>query len=92
MSKGQITSLPLTAADRAEFVEVANREFERVLDRIEAKNPEATRRLWNAEYYVDLLLSEDMLPISRDYALSLIESFLVHDVIKLASIADRPLQ
>lgn len=85
----QITSLPLGKADRAEFVKVANEVFERVLHRIGAQNPEATRRLWDAEYYVDeLLLEDNMLPIDRDYALSLIEAFLVHHVIDLALHAD----
>jgi hypothetical protein len=85
----QITVLPLGKADRAEFVETANRAFEAVLDRIEPENPEATRRLWSAEHYVDnLLLKDDMLPIDRAYALSLIDAFLVHHVIDLAVQAD----
>lgn len=85
----QITSLPLGAADRAEFIETANAVFEVVLDRIEAQDPEATRRLWDAGHYVDhVLLDDDMLPISRDYALSLIDAFLVHHVIDLAVQAD----
>jgi len=88
-SMSQITALPLGEADRAEFVETASEVFETVLNRIEAENPEATRRLWNAEHYVDnLLLTDDMLPIDRDYALSLIEAFLVHHVIELAVQAD----
>ena len=85
----QITALPLGPADKAEFIETANAVFEMVIDRIEPDNPEATRKLWDAEHYVDhLLLTEDMLPIDRDYALSLIDAFLVHHVIGLATQAD----
>lgn len=88
-SSSQITALPLSKADRAEFVETANKVFEAVFHRIEPQNPEATRRLWDAEYYVDeLLLRDDMLPIGRDYALSLIDAFLVQHVIGLAVQAD----
>lgn len=85
----QIVALPLGKADRAEFVKTANEVFEIVLPEIEAQNPEATRSLWDAEHYVDeLLLRDDMLPIDRDYALSLIDAFLVHHVIDLAVKAD----
>ena len=52
------------------------------------RNPEQTRKLWNAEDYVDNMLTKDMLPISRDYALSLIDAFLVHHVLGLATQAD----
>ena len=90
MGQPQITSLPLGEADRAEFVASANKAFETVLEQIEANNPEATRRLWDAEFYVNnILLEEHMLPISRDYALSLIDAFLVHYVIDLAVQADQ---
>ena len=85
----QIAALPLDKSDRAEFVETANKVFEAVLNRIEAQNREATRRLWNAEHYVDKLLLKDLrLPIDRAYALSLIDAFLVHHVIDLAVQAD----
>lgn len=85
----QITALPLSKRDREEFIEAANEVFEAVVDRIETENPEATRKLWNAEHYVDkVLLTGDMLPISRSYALSLIDAFLVHYVIGLAAQAD----
>jgi hypothetical protein len=68
----------------------ANQVFEAVLNRIEAENPERTRKLWNAEHYVDnILLTDDMLPIDRAYALSLIDAFLVHHVIDLAAQADK---
>lgn len=84
-----ITSLPLSKADRAEFIEVANSVFESVMERIEPNNPELTRELWNATDYVDNMLGQDMLPISKDYAMSLIDAFLVHHVIGLATEADK---
>ena len=81
--------MPLSPADRVEFVETANAVFEMVIDRIEPQNPDATRKLWDAGQYVDHeLLNESMLPIDRDYALSLIDAFLVHHVINLATQAD----
>jgi hypothetical protein len=87
--KAQITALPLADPDRAEFIETANEVFEAVLEQIEAENPEAIRKLWNAEHYVvKILLTADMLPIDRAYALSLIDAFLVHHVIDLAVQAD----
>lgn len=85
-----IKSLPLDADYRAEAINLANSTFEMVVKRIEPDNPEMTRKLWNATDYVDNHhLSEDMLPIDSDYALSLIEAFLVHHVIDLATKADR---
>jgi len=74
----QITSLPLNDEDRAEFIKTANSVFETVMELMEASNPELTRKLWDVEDYVDNLLTEDMLPISRDYAPSLIEPFMVY--------------
>ena len=85
----QITSLPLSKEDRAEFIETANSVFETVLQRMEPNNLEMTRKLWGAEDYVDTLLTTDMLPISKDYALSLIDAFLVHHVLGLAGQADK---
>ena len=86
----KITSLPVSPADRAEAIEIANFTFEKVFDRIKPDNPTATRALWDAEDYVDnRWLDEGMLPIDRDYALSLIEAFLVHHVIDLAVQADK---
>lgn len=85
----QITSLPLDKAARAEFIEEANSVFEEVLGRIAPRNPEKIRKLWNVEDYVDKdLLQESMLPVSKDYALSLIDAFLVHHVLRLATKAD----
>lgn len=86
----QITSLPLNDTDRAEFIEAANSVFETVMWRMEPRNPELTRKLWDAADYVDnILLTEDMLPISKSYALSLIDAFLVHHVLGLATQADK---
>lgn len=88
-SGAQITSLPLSKVDRAEFIESANRVFESVMRRMEPLNPELTRKLWNVEDYIDNdLLRESMLPISKEYALSLIDAFLVHHVLGLAKKAD----
>jgi hypothetical protein len=87
--KPQITSLPLSSEDRSAFIETANEVFENVIERIEPDHPEATRAMWNAEDYVDSFLQDDMLPIDRDYALSLIDAFLVHHVIGLAVDADK---
>lgn len=86
----QITSLPVSAAYRREAIDLANGTFDIVMDRLEPDNPEATRALWDAQSYVDdHHLQSDMLPIDSEYALSLIEAFLVHHVINLAVAADR---
>ncbi|MBZ4036755.1 hypothetical protein K6T82_18435 [Flavobacterium sp. 17A] len=87
-SKIQITSLPLTGKDHAEFINVANEVFENALQRIEHEHPESVRKLWNPDQYLEEVLKPDMLPIDRDYALSLIEAFVVHKVIDLATLAD----
>lgn len=85
----QITSLPVDASYRREAISLANSTFEMVVRRIEPDNPRDTRALWDAEDYVDNHhLSPDMLPIDSEYALSLIEAFLVHHVIDLAVRAD----
>ena len=85
----QITSLPIKAEYRDEFIKQANWSFERIFERIEPDNPELTRKLWDAEKYIDEdLLSPDMLPIGKDEALSLIDAFLVSYVIQLAADAD----
>lgn len=87
--KAKISLLPLTGQDRKEFVEAANWSFERIFARIEPDNPELTRSLWDAERYIDEdLLKPEMLPIDRDYALSLVDAFLVGYVIQLAAQAD----
>lgn len=90
MSKLEITSLPLSKVERAQFVETANKVFEAVLRRLDLENPDAVRELWDAEDYVDnAFLSEDMLPISVDYAHSLIDAFMVHYVIGLIGQAQK---
>jgi hypothetical protein len=81
--------LPLEEADRQEFIEASNHAFAIVLERIEPQNVEVTKALWEAGDYVDHhLLTPNMLPIDRDYALSLIDAFLLHYVIGLAVDAD----
>lgn len=85
----KVSSLPLKKEDREEFIEAANHSFERVFEVIEPQNPVLTRSLWNPEKYIGRVLKQDMLPIDRDYALSLIEAFLVHHVIGLAAEADQ---
>lgn len=86
----KITSLPLEKQDRDEFIETAKRVFETVMLRMEPRHPEIIRKLWNPEFYVDrVLLSNEMLPIDREYALSMIDTFLVHDVLELAIQADK---
>ncbi len=85
----KITALPLVGEDRMEFIALANQEFERVFERIEPENPELTRSFWNAEEFIDEeILTQDKLPIDRDYALSLIESFMLGYVVQLAVQAD----
>lgn len=85
----QISTLPLAESDRKEFIEVANKKFENILEKIEPTHPELVRKLWNPDQYIDKVLKPDMLPIDRDYALSLIEAFLIHNVIDLATEADK---
>ncbi len=88
-SGGVIENLPFDEDYRKEAIELANATFERVIRRIEPDNPKTTRELWDAAEYIDNHhLSADMLPIDREYALSLIEAFLVHYVIDLAVKAD----
>jgi hypothetical protein len=85
----QISALPLVSEDRMEFIKTANSSFERVFDRIEPENPALVRKMWNAEKYIDEdVLTPDRLPIDRDYALSMIDAFMVGYVIQLAVEAD----
>lgn len=84
----QIFKLPLSESDRIEFIDVANKKFENILERIEHTHPKLVRKLWSPKEYIDEVLKPDMLPIDRDYALSLVESFLIHHVIGLATEAD----
>jgi hypothetical protein len=85
----KIKTLPLSDKDRRKFIETANEVFEMVMWRMEPDNPELTRELWNAEIYIDeVLLPQLELPISRDYALDIIDATLVHHVLGLAVQAD----
>jgi hypothetical protein len=84
----QISALPLLDSDLDEFVKIANEKFEDILQTIEAKYPGLVRQLWKPEQYIYETLKEDMLPIDRNYALSLVEAFLIHHVIKLATKTD----
>lgn len=85
ISTAKILSLPIIGTNRKKFIKTANLVFEHVLDRIEPQYPHLVRELWNPEKYIDeILLKPDMLPIDCDYALSLIDAFLVHHVIELA--------
>ncbi|SIT77174.1 hypothetical protein SAMN05421665_0513 [Yoonia rosea] len=86
----EINKLPLDVDFRAEAIEVANAAFERVFDGIEPNNPEMTRKLWNAEKHIDDdHFSPENLPIDSDYALSLIEAFMLSHVVGLATTADK---
>ena len=50
--------------------------------------PGDARRTWDAEAYVDRVLTPDMLPIDTDYALSLFEAFIVMEAVDAAVDAD----
>lgn len=89
VSTKKITSLPLDKEHREKFIETANQSFERVFKRLEPENPELTHLLWDAEKFIDkVILTPDKLPIDLNYALSLVESFMVGHVIQLAVEAD----
>lgn len=79
----QIYTLPLSRSDRKEFIEVANKKFDELLQIMEPIHPELIRKLWNADQYIQGVLKPDMLPIDRDYALSLVEAFLINHFISL---------
>jgi hypothetical protein len=83
-----ITELPLTGVLRKEALSIAEASFAKVLGRMEARNPRKARSGWNAEAYVDRVLTSDMLPIETDYALSLFEAFIVMDAVNAAVDAD----
>ncbi len=89
MTGADITTLPLSEVDSCTFAQCADASFRRVLEEIEAQNPETTRELWNAEAYVGSVLTEHKLPISRGYALHLVEAFMLQHVVELAIEADR---
>lgn len=83
-----ITELPLTGFLRKEAVSIAEEAFVTALGRMEARNPRKARSHWDAEAYVDRVLTEEMLPIETDYALSLFEAFIVTDAVDAAVAAD----
>ena len=83
-----IVALPLTGFLRKEAVSIAEEAFARALGRMEARNPRRAKSGWNAEAYVDRVLTEDMLPIDTDCALSLFEAFIVMDAVDAAVDAD----
>jgi len=85
----QIYALPLVGANLKKAIEVANWKFEDLLQMMEPRHPELISKLWNPEKWIDEVLKPDMLPIERDYALSLIEAFLVHHFIELDTEADK---
>jgi hypothetical protein len=85
----QIIALPLVGANLKKAIGVANWKFEDLLQMMEPKHPELVRKLWNPEKYIEVVLKPDMLPIDRDYSLSLIEAFLVHHFIDISTEADK---
>ena len=83
-----IVELPLTGLLRKEAVSTAKSAFANALGRMEARNPRTARSSWNAEEYVDRVLTSDMLPIETDYAFSLFEAFIVMEAVDAAVDAD----
>lgn len=84
-----ITQLPVTDQLRVEFLSLANRTIVRVLERMEYPNPRAILDVWNPDTFVDgWLLQEHMLPIEQDYALSLVEAFMIHHALELLEIVE----
>ncbi|MBY3181336.1 hypothetical protein HFO24_06585 [Rhizobium laguerreae] len=89
-SHAVIETLPVTGELRAALIEIANRVFEKVVDRIEPENESLTRKLWDPDDYIDNhFFKEGMLPMNLDYADYLIDSFLMHHIVDLAVEADR---
>jgi hypothetical protein len=88
-SHATITSLPVRGAERAALIAAANSAFDAVIDRIEPANEALTRSMWDADHYIDNDFGWYELPMKVDYAVYLIEAFMVHHVIPLAVEADR---
>ncbi|MGB3105005.1 hypothetical protein [Sphingobacterium siyangense] len=84
----QISTLPLSKTDLKEFIDVANWKFEELMQMMEPNFPDLVRKLWNPEKYIDEVFEQSGLPIDRDYALSLVDPFLVHHFITLSVEAD----
>ncbi|MBP2450078.1 hypothetical protein [Rhizobium leguminosarum] len=87
-SHAVIEALPVTGDQRAALIEIANRVFEKVIDRIEPENESLTRKLWDPGHYIDNFFQDKKLPMKLDYADYLIDALLVHHVIDLAVQAD----
>lgn len=84
VSKTHVTSLPIKGRMRSEFIRLANEKFDEILQTIDYKELDVLRQIWNTNEYIDnILFKEDMLPINKDYALSLIDAFLIHHVLEL---------
>ncbi|WP_429819250.1 hypothetical protein [Ensifer sp. B1-9] len=96
-SHAVIEALPLNGDQRAALIEIANRVFEKVIDRIEPENENLTRKLWDPGDYIDnhffqmLQASgrDGILPMKLDYADYLIDAFLWHHVVDIAEQADK---
>ncbi|TBF89212.1 hypothetical protein [Rhizobium leguminosarum] len=89
-SHAVIEALPVTGELRAALIDIANRVFERVVDRIEPENESLTRKLWDPGDYIDNHFFQDgMLPMTLDYADYLIDAFLWHHVVDIAVQADK---
>ena len=89
-SHAVIEALPVTGDHRVALIEIANRTFEKIIDRIEPENESLTRKLWDPGGYIDNHFFQDgMLPMTLDYADYLIEAFLWHHVVDIAARADR---
>lgn len=84
-----IESLPVIGDQRAALIEIANRVFEKVIDRIEPENESLTRELWDPGDYIDNFFQDKELPMTLDYADYLIDALLVHHIVDLAVQADR---
>jgi len=84
----QISTFPLSKTDLKEFIDVANWKFEELMQMMEPNFPDLVRSLWNPKDYIGEVLDPSKLPIDRDYALSLIETFLAHHFIALAEETD----
>ncbi|GCA49966.1 hypothetical protein KGO5_02412 [Sinorhizobium sp. KGO-5] len=84
-SHAVIETLPVTGDERAALMEIANRAFEKVVDRVEPEIESLTRKLWDPVDYIDNhFFKEGMLPMTLGYSDYLIDAFLVHHVIALA--------
>jgi hypothetical protein len=89
MSKTFIKALPLSPAEREDFIKEANAFFEDIFEAMEPRSPEETRKLWDAGHFVDNFIPEEELPVEREFALMMMEQMLVQLVGNLASEADK---